>query len=227
MINQFKEHLTKLADNKKAEIIKIIEYMIFNGRNEGEIYHEVDLLTWDSDHDFVDDEIAKAGGDLCPLSLEEMRDYQHDMISAIMEYKTSVEILNLESCHTNYYMHEGSGYVQTGLELIEEGYNPLKCEGLIEVTHWCSICKRWDYLECNCEVKIIEIIRDGRTNFAYAVNEKGDNVFQVCCDDEGMIDPEDCGWDDGICGEYNYGLYNIDKADEVFHIFIKACIDGK
>jgi len=179
MINQFKEHLTKLADNKKAEIIKIIEYMIFNGRNEGEIYHEVDLLTWDSDHDFVDDEIAKAGGDLCPLSLEEMRDYQHDMISAIMEYKTSVEILNLESCHTN------------------------------------------------CEVKIIEIIRDGRTNFAYAVNEKGDNVFQVCCDDEGMIDPEDCGWDDGICGEYNYGLYNIDKADEVFHIFIKACIDGK
>lgn len=66
------------------------------------------------------------------------------------------------------------------------------------------------------EIEITKINYDG--GFAWAETETDENIFQVCVDEDSLFDPNDCGYDWGICGDYNYSKHgkNIEKVFEIF-----------
>ena len=57
------------------------------------------------------------------------------------------------------------------------------------------------------------LVIDAEAGFAWAENEKGENLFQVCCNESGEINFEDCGWNWGMCGDYNFSMHGGDYDD--------------
>lgn len=76
------------------------------------------------------------------------------------------------------------------------------------------------------KLNIKQIIVDVEYGFAYAAtDDDSENLFQVCCTDDGLIDLDNCGWDFGICWDYNSRLYGNDyylvkKLFEQFSDFV-------
>lgn len=63
------------------------------------------------------------------------------------------------------------------------------------------------------------LVTDVETGFAYAENAKGENIFQVCCIEDGSINFDDCGWDWGLCGDYNFAMHYKDDYTDVKAVF--------
>ena len=75
------------------------------------------------------------------------------------------------------------------------------------------------------------IFKDASVNVEYIIDSEGfinlqiesDNLFQVYCysieNDEVVVYENDCGWDDGICGDYNFGRYEDCSREEMEMIF--------
>lgn len=71
-------------------------------------------------------------------------------------------------------------------------------------------------------IETIEI--DTEFGFAWAKDETGNNLFQVCCDENGNVDHDDCGHDWGQCGDYNesLGYKDLDDALKVFLEYLNS-----
>ena len=48
---------------------------------------------------------------------------------------------------------------------------------------------------------------DKENGFFWLSDAESDNLFQMCCDENGLIGQKDTGADWGLCGEYNVDLY--------------------
>lgn len=48
---------------------------------------------------------------------------------------------------------------------------------------------------------------DKENGFFWLSDAESDNLFQMCCDENGLIDPKDTGAAWGLCGDYNLGIY--------------------
>ena len=61
-----------------------------------------------------------------------------------------------------------------------------------------------------------------------SLQKDNDNLFQACCysieNDEVVVYENDCGWDDGICGEHNFFRHETYWREEMEIIF-KAFIE--